>query len=156
MIPYPERQARPLGSVAVFRLPAIHCHPRRYHNETSRRLFLLPSWLQKWKRIIKVRTTCRCMAHPPTGETHHVRPVPPERSLFRRGPLSRRLPLALSIEERAQHLFQCRQYWRFYSRGGRFSASLPSCCNSFAMSDISGFGAGCSAVEITCRSKSVN
>ena len=72
--------------------------PQRYHNEPSRRLFLLPSWLQKWKRNIKVRTMCRCMAHPPIGETHHVRPVPPERSLFRRKPLSRRLllPLALS------------------------------------------------------------
>ena len=41
------------------------------------------------------------MAHLPTGETHHVWPVPPEWSLFRRW--SRRLPLPLALFKGMRH-----------------------------------------------------
>ena len=52
VIPDPRGSPPPPGLVVVF-----HCHPRRYHNENPQRLFLLPSRLQKWKRIVIVRTT---------------------------------------------------------------------------------------------------
>ena len=44
----------------------------------------------------------------------------------------------------------------FTTAGGRFGGSLTSCCNSLTMSDISGFGAGRSALDITRRIKSAN
>ena len=40
--------------------------------------------------------------------------------------------------------------------GARFGGSLTSCCNRLIMSDISGFGAGRSALDITRQIKSIN
>ena len=142
----------PLGSVAVFHPPAVHCQPRRYHNKTTRRLLRLPSWLQKRKRLVKVQATCPCMTRFPTGETHHVRPVSSGGSLSRRWPLSP----ALSIEEGAYIRSNVVVTGGLATVGGRLCVSLTSCCNSFSTSGTSGFGARGSAVEITRRSKSSN
>ena len=106
----------PPGSVVVFRSSAVNCHPWRNHNETPRCLFLLPSRLLKWKRTVIVRTTCCCITSLPAGETHYIRPVPPDWTLFRRLSLSLglSLPSALSIEDRSQYLFQCQRHWGVY------------------------------------------
>ena len=72
VIPDPRGRPTPPGSVVVFRSSAVHCHPRKNHSETPRRIFLLPSRLQKWKRIVIVQTTCCCMTRLPAGETHYI------------------------------------------------------------------------------------
>ena len=62
----------PPGSVIVFRSLTVHCHPWGNHNETTRRLFFLPSRLQEGKRVVIVRTTCCCMTCLPAGETNYI------------------------------------------------------------------------------------
>ena len=87
---------------------------------------------------------------------HHVRPVPPERALFRRWPLSWRLPLPWRCPSRKERNI-CSSLvgtGGFTAPGCRCGGSLTHCCNSFSISDNSGFGAGRSVVEITRRSKS--
>ena len=142
-----------LGSVSVFRPPAVHCHPWRYHKKTTRRLLRLPSWLQKWKRLIKVWAACRCMTRLTTGETHHVRPVSRREGRCRGdGHCRRRCP----SRKKRNICFNVVVTGGLATVGGRLCVSITSCCNSFSTSGTSSFGAGGSAVEITRRSKSSN
>ena len=72
VIPDPRGSPPPPGSVIVFRSLTVHCHPWGNHNETTQRLFFLPSRLQEWKQIVRVRTTCCCMTCLPAGETNYI------------------------------------------------------------------------------------